>query len=195
MLAAAGYFSADLLPTLRKLGSPLEGHPNVRRLAGVEASTGSLGQGLSIGLGHAFGARIDGKAYRVYVLLGDGECDEGQVWEAAMAAEHHRVDNLVAIVDGNGMQQSGTVANVMSHGPLSEKFRAFGWHALDIDGHDQQAVLDAYAEAARTKGKPTAIVAKTVKGKGVSFMEPDFTWHGRAMNKEQAAQALKELGA
>jgi transketolase len=194
VLAEAGYFSTELLSTLRKLGSPLEGHPNVRKLAGVEASTGSLGQGLSIGLGHALGARVDGRSYRVYVLLGDGECDEGQVWEAAMAAAHHKVENLCAIVDNNRMQQSGTVATVMEHGPLAEKWRAFGWRAIDVDGHDQAAVLKAYAEAAATKGKPTAIVARTIKGKGISFMEKDFTWHGRAMNKEQAAQALKELG-
>jgi transketolase len=194
ILAEAGYFSPELLPTLRKLGSPLEGHPNKRRLPGVEASTGSLGQGLSIGLGHALAARVDHRSYRVYVLLGDGECDEGQVWEAAMAGHHHRVDNLTAIVDNNRMQQSGMVEDVMNHLPLADKFRAFGWHALDIDGHDQAAVMKAYDEAMNTKGQPTAIVAHTVKGKGISFMEKDFTWHGRAMNKEQTAEALKELG-
>jgi transketolase len=194
LLAEAGYISRDLLPTLRKLGSPLEGHPNKRRLPGVEASTGSLGQGLSIGLGHALAARVDRRSYRVYVLLGDGECDEGQVWEAAMAAHHHRVDNLTAIVDNNRMQQSGMVEDVMNHLPLADKFRAFGWHALDIDGHDQAAVLRAYDEARSTTGQPTAIVAHTIKGKGISFMETDYTWHGRAMNKEQAAEALKELG-
>jgi transketolase len=194
LLAEAGYISPDLLPTLRKLGSPLEGHPNKRRVPGVEASTGSLGQGLSIGLGHALAARVDKLSYRVYVLLGDGECDEGQVWEAAMAAHHHRVDNLTAIVDNNRMQQSGMVEDVMNHLPLADKFRAFGWHTLEIDGHDQAAVMEAYDEARRTKGQPTAIVAHTVKGKGISFMEKDFTWHGRAMNKEQAAEALKELG-
>jgi transketolase len=194
ILAEAGYFSTDLLPTLRKMGSPLEGHPNMRKLAGVEASTGSLGQGLSIGLGHALAARVDGKSYHVWVVLGDGECDEGQVWEAAMAAHHHKVGNLTAIVDNNRMQQSGLVENVMNHMPLADKWRAFGWHAIDVDGHDQQAVLDAYAEAQRDPNVPTAIVAHTIKGKGISFMETDYTWHGRAMNKDQAAQALKELG-
>jgi transketolase len=194
VLAEAGYFSRDLLPTLRKLGSPLEGHPNKRKLAGVEASTGSLGQGLSIGLGHALAARVDGRSYRVYVLMGDGECDEGQVWEAVMAAHHHKVDNLTAIVDNNRMQQSGMVEDVMNHLPLVDKFKAFGWHAVDVDGHDQAAVMKAYDEARATKGQPTAIVAHTVKGKGISFMEKDYTWHGRAMNKEQTAQALKELG-
>jgi len=194
ILAEAGYFSTDLLLTLRKLGSPLEGHPNKRKLSGVEASTGSLGQGLSIGLGHALAARVDRLDYRVYVLLGDGECDEGQVWEAAMAGHHHKVDNLTAIVDNNRMQQSGLVEDVMNHLPLADKFRAFGWHTVDIDGHDQAAVMKAYDEARGTKGQPTAIIAHTVKGKGISFMEKDYTWHGRAMNKEQTAEALKELG-
>jgi transketolase len=194
LLAEAGYISRDLLPTLRKLGSPLEGHPNKRKLPGVEASTGSLGQGLSIGLGHALAARVDGRSYRVYVLLGDGECDEGQVWEAAMGAHHHRVDNLTAIVDNNRMQQSGMVEDVMNHLPLADKFRSFGWQALDVDGHDQAAVMKAYDQARSTTGQPTAIVAHTVKGKGIPFMEKDFTWHGRAMNKEQTAEALKGLG-
>lgn len=194
VLAEAGYFSRDLLPSLRKLNSPLEGHPNMRRLPGVEASTGSLGQGLSIGLGHAFAARVDGRSFHVWVLLGDGECDEGQVWEAAMAAAHHNVDNLTAIVDNNRMQQSGMVEDVLDHMPLKEKWAAFGWHAIDIDGHDQDAVQKAFAEAQSTKGRPTAIVAHTVKGKGVSFVEPDFTYHGRALTKDEAARALKELG-
>lgn len=194
ILAEAGYFPVAMLGTLRQLGSPLEGHPNMRRLAGVEASTGSLGQGLSIGLGHALAARVDGKSYRVYVLIGDGECDEGQVWEAAMAATHHKVDNLVAIVDNNRMQQSGMVVDVMNHMPLAEKWQAFGWHTLEIDGHDQDAVMAAYAEAATVRGRPTAIVAHTIKGKGVSFVEPDYTYHGKALTRDEAARALKELG-
>jgi transketolase len=194
ILAEAGYFPVEQLQTLRQLGSPLEGHPNMRRLAGVEASTGSLGQGLSIGLGHALAARVDGKSYRVWVLVGDGECDEGQVWEAAMAAAHHKVDNLCCMVDSNKMQQSGLVKDVMDHSPIAGKWRAFGWHTLEIDGHDQDAVMKAFAEAQKTTGKPTAIVANTIKGKGVSFMEPDYTWHGRALSKEDAAKALKELG-
>jgi transketolase len=194
VLAEAGYFPTDQLRTLRKLGSPLEGHPNMRKLAGVEASTGSLGQGLSLGLGHALAGRVDGRGYRTWVLLGDGECDEGQVWEAAMAAAHHKVDTLTAIVDNNRAQQSGWVEQVMNHMPLAEKWRAFGWNAIDVDGHDQDAVLKAYGEAQATKGRPTAIVAHTIKGKGVSFMEPDFTWHGRAIPKEREAEALKEIG-
>lgn len=194
VLAEAGYFPTSELKTLRKMGSPLEGHPNMRKLAGVEASTGSLGQGLSIGLGHALAARVDGKGYHVWVLLGDGECDEGQVWEAAMAASQYKVDNLTAIVDNNRMQQSGMVVDVMNHMPLADKWRAFGWNSLDVDGHDQDAVMKAFAEAQATKGRPTAIVAHTVKGKGVSFMEPDFTWHGRAIPRDQAAKALEEIG-
>jgi transketolase len=194
ILAEAGYIPVEELGTLRKLGARLEGHPNMRRVPGVEASTGSLGQGLSMGLGHALAARVDGKSYHVWVLMGDGECEEGQVWEAAMAAAHHRVDNLTAIVDNNRMQQSGMVADVMNYMPVSEKWRAFGWHTLDVDGHDQDAVLKAYAEAQATKERPTAIVAHTIKGKGISFMEPDYTWHGRAIPKEDEARALKELG-
>ncbi|HEY3078650.1 MAG TPA: transketolase [Chloroflexota bacterium] len=194
ILAEAGYFPVEQLSTLRQLGSPLEGHPNMRRLAGVEASTGSLGQGLSIGLGHALAARVDAKSYRVWVLVGDGECDQGQVWEAAMAAAHFKAENLCCIVDNNRMQQSGMVADVMNHMPLDEKFRAFHWHTIVVDGHDQDAVLKAYAEAASTRGQPTAIVAHTIKGKGVSFVEPDYTWHGKALNREEAARALKELG-
>ena len=194
ILAEAGYFPVDQLATLRQLGSPLEGHPNMRRLRGVEASTGSLGQGLSIGLGHALAARVDGRSYHVWVMVGDGECDEGQVWEAAMAAAHYKVDNLTCIVDNNRMQQTGMVADVMNHMPLDEKWRAFGWHTIDIDGHDQDAVFRAYDEALRTRGRPTAIVAHTIKGKGVSFVEPDFTYHGKALTKEEAARALKELG-
>lgn len=195
VLAMAGYFPTDDLQTLRKIGSPLEGHPNMRRLPGVEASTGSLGQGLSIGLGVALAARLDGRPSRVYVMLGDGEIQEGQVWEAAMAAAKFKLDSLTAIVDRNMYQQSQSVANVMpSEEPLLEKWRAFGWHTLDIDGHDVTAVIQALQEAQATAGKPTVIVAHTVKGKGVSFVEADWTYHGRAVAAKELEKALEEIG-
>jgi len=194
VLAAAGYFPREWLWTLRQIGSPLEGHPNMRRLPGVEASTGSLGQGLSIGLGHALAARLDGRDYRVYVLLGDGECDEGQVWEAAMAARHYRVGNLVAIVDHNKAQQSGLIATVMDHTPLAEKWAAFGWRVHEIDGHDLAAIASALAAVREERERPSAIIAHTVKGKGVSFLEKDWTFHGKALTPEQARRALEELG-
>jgi transketolase len=195
VLAMAGYFPTDDLMTLREIGSPLEGHPNMRRLPGVEASTGSLGQGLSIGLGMALAARLDGRSSRVYVMLGDGEIQEGQVWEAAMSASKFKLDNLTAIIDRNMYQQSQSVANVMpSEEPLLEKWRAFGWHTLDIDGHDLAAVLKALREAQATTGKPTMIVAHTVKGKGVSFVEADWTYHGRAVAAKDLEKALEEIG-
>jgi transketolase len=194
-LALAGYFPTDDLMTLRQIGSPLEGHPNMRRLAGVEASTGSLGQGLSIGLGMALANRVAGRPGRVYVMLGDGEIQEGQVWEAAMAAAKYQTDTLTAIIDRNGYQQSQSVATVMpSEEPLLEKWRAFGWHTLDIDGHDLEAVLGALREAGSTSGRPTVIVAHTVKGKGVSFVEADWTYHGRAVAKKDLERALEEIG-
>lgn len=194
VLAEAGYFPVEQLMTLRRIGSPLEGHPNMRRLPGVEASTGSLGQGLSIGIGHAFAGRMDGRTYRVYVMLGDGECDEGQVWEAAMCARHYRLGNLTAIVDHNKAQQSGLVKDVMNHMPLAEKWRAFGWHVQEIDGHDMRQILDALAIARDLTDGPSVIVAHTIKGKGVSFVEADWTFHGRALSPEQAKRALEELG-
>jgi transketolase len=194
-LALAGYFPVADLQTLRQIGSPLEGHPNARRLPGVEASTGSLGQGLSIGLGMALAARLDGRPSRVYVMLGDGEIQEGQVWEAAMSAAKFKVDTLTAIVDRNMYQQTGAVATVMpSEEPLLEKWRAFGWHALDIDGHDFGAVFGALDEARATTGQPTVIVAHTIKGKGVSFVEADYTYHGRAVAKKDLERALEEIG-
>jgi transketolase len=194
-LAEAGFFPVEELMTLRKMGARLEGHPSFRRrVPGIEASTGSLGEGLSIGIGHALAARVDGLDYRVYVILGDGENDEGQVWEAAMAAAHHKIDNLTAIVDFNHRQQTGEMWDVLDIRPLADKWRAFGWEALEIDGHDLPQVADAFDRVRLVKGKPQALIARTVKGKGVSFMEGDFSWHGRAANKEQAAAALKELG-
>jgi len=193
VLAEAGYFPVEQLATLRQLGSPLEGHPKMRVSLGVEASTGSLGQGLSIGLGHALAARLDRRTYRVYVLLGDGECDEGQVWEAAMAAAKYRVENLTAIVDRNAAQQSGWTKDVMDTEPLAEKWRAFNWHVIEIDGHDLGAALDALAVAQQVRSRPTVIIAHTVKGKGVSLMEGDHTWHGKPLNSEQAQTAIREI--
>jgi transketolase len=194
VLAEAGYFPTDWLHTLRKLGSPLEGHPNMRRVPGAEASTGSLGQGLSIGLGHALNARLDGLDYTVYVLMGDGEIQEGQVWEAAMAAANFKTGNLVGIVDNNGYQQSSAVSDVTDPALYPKKWRAFGWETVEIDGHDLGQVRDALLEAKwYTKG-PFAIIAHTVKGKGVSFLEQSYTWHGRAVPPEQLPKALEEIG-
>jgi transketolase len=196
VLAEAGYFSKDLLPTLRKLGSPLEGHPNMRRLPGVEASTGSLGQGLSIGVGAALAARLDGHDSRVYVLMGDGEIEEGQVWEAAMSGHKFKLDNLVAIVDQNGYQQTGATAEVMDLRPLAPKWEAFGWFAQEIDGHDLKQVLAAFDKAAQTKGKPSVIVARTVKGYPIqNLLTSDPNHHGKPLTKEEAERALAEIGA
>jgi transketolase len=193
ILAERGYFERELLDTLRQTGSPLEGHPNMRRLPGVEASTGSLGQGLSIGLGHALAARADGRPSRVYVMTGDGEVDEGQVWEAIMAGAHHRVDNLTLIVDHNQAQQSNLLERVLDYRPLAEKLRAFQWHVEEIDGHEMPAIVGALERVRQIKGQPQAIVAHTVKGKGVSFVEADWTYHGRAVSKEDLPRALAEL--
>lgn len=193
VLAEAGYFSKDMLPTLRKLGSPLEGHPNMRRLAGVEASTGSLGQGLSLGIGHALASRLNQEDYRVYVLMGDGEMDEGQVWEAAMAAKKFRLDNLVAIVDQNGFQQTGPTAEVLDLRPLAARWEAFGWFTQEINGHDLTEVLAAFQKAAQTKSKPSAIVARTVKGYPIENLLSDPNHHGKPLTKEEEAKALAFL--
>jgi transketolase len=195
VLGDMGYFDRALFPTLRRLGSPLQGHPELGKLAGVEASTGSLGQGLSLGLGMAEGARIAGSAARVWVLMGDGELDEGQVWEAAMYAGARRVANLTAIVDVNGQQLDDTTDRILALEPLADKWRAFGWHVVDIDGHDFTAILAAYAEATAVTDRPTVVLARTVKGKGVSFMEHNNEWHGAAPSREQADKALAELAA
>lgn len=195
ILAERGVIDRDSLATLREIGSPLEGHPNMRRLPGVEASTGSLGQGLSIGLGHALAGRLDGRAYRTYVMCGDGEVQEGQVWEAIMAAAHYRIDTLTLIVDQNGAQQSNLVPRVIDHRPLPAKLRAFDWHVEEIDGHDLPAITGALHAVRAVKGRPQAIVAHTVKGKGVSFVEADWTWHGRALGAAERDQAFAELGA
>lgn len=192
-LAERGYFPVEELMTLRSLGSRLQGHPDMKKLPGVEMSTGSLGQGLAAANGMALAARLDGKDYRVYVLLGDGEIQEGMVWEAAMASAHYKLDNLVAFVDHNGLQIDGPIAEVMSPEPVADKWRAFGWHTLCIDGHDMEQILAALAEARAVKGRPTMIVAETVKGKGCSFMEGKEDWHGVAPNPEETEKALLEL--
>ena len=195
VLAEAGYFSTDLLPTLRELGSPLEGHPNMRRLAGVEASTGSLGQGLSIGIGHALATRLDGFDSRTYVLMGDGEQGEGQVWEAAMAASKYKLDNLVGIVDQNGYQQTGATKDVLDLRPLGPRYEAFGWFAQEIDGHDLSAVLAAFDKAKNTKGKPSVIVARTFKGYPIhEMLKSDPNHHGKPLTAEEAQAALALIG-
>ncbi len=192
-LALAGYFDRELLKTLRRIDSPLQGHPSSKTLKGVEVSTGSLGQGLSIANGIALGLRMDGLDSRVYCLLGDGELQEGQIWEAAMTAAHYCVDNLCAIVDNNGLQIDGFCCDVMKIEPITDKWKAFGWNVLDIDGHNMEQLVDALDEAERVKGKPTAIVARTVKGKGVSFFEGKAEYHGLAPTREEQEKALKEL--
>ncbi|MBI1832180.1 MAG: transketolase [Planctomycetes bacterium] len=195
VLAEAGYFSKDLLPTLRKLGSPLEGHPNMRRLPGVEASTGSLGQGLSIAIGAALAARLDNTDARVYVLTGDGELGEGQVWEAAMSAAKYRLDNLVAIVDQNGYQQTGATKDVLDLRPVAPRFEAFGWFAQEINGHDLNEILQALDKARHIKGKPSAIIARTIKGYPVhQLLASDPNHHGKPLTKDEAEKALAIIG-
>ena len=192
-LAERGYFPVDELPTLRQVNSRLQGHPVQGITPGVEASTGSLGQGLSIGIGHAIAGRLDGKLYRTWVVLGDGECQEGQVWEAAMAAPNYELDTLTAIVDFNRYQLDGAVEDIQSLEPFADKWRAFGWNVLEIDGHDMTAVLDAMHQAMQHRDSPTCIIATTVKGKGVSFMEHNNEFHGKAPSKEQLEVALTQL--
>jgi transketolase len=194
VLAEKGYFEKKHLMTLRKTGSILQGHPNMNDTPGVDMSTGSLGQGLSAANGMALAGKLDNKNYRVFVLLGDGELEEGQVWEAAMTSAHYKLDNLTAFVDHNGLQIDGPIEKVMNPEPVADKFVAFGWHVISINGHSFEEIFKAIDEAKAFKGKPTMIVANTVKGKGVSFMENQAGWHGTAPNKEQRDQALKELG-
>lgn len=193
-LAEAGYFPVDELLTLRKLNSRLQGHPVKGSVPGIEASTGALGQGLSIACGHALAGKLDGRDFRVYCLLGDGEINEGQVWEAALFAAHHRLDNLIAIVDSNRIQLDGYTRDILETEPLPAKWQAFGWYVQEIDGNDLRQVFDAYEVALAHTGSPVAIVARTIKGKGVSFMEDQVDWHGVAPNDAQAAAALAELG-
>jgi transketolase len=193
VLAHAGYFPREELMTLRQLGSPLQGHPIQGMLPGVEATTGSLGQGLSVGLGHVLGGRLNHLDYRVYVLLGDGECEAGQIWEAAMAAAHFKADRLTAILDYNKYQETGPISREMGLEPLAEKWRSFGWQVSEADGHDIPALLETIRAFPKNTGKPSILIAHTVKGKGVSFVEADFTFHGRALRPEQAALAREEI--
>ena len=194
-LALRGFFPEEDLLTLRHIGSYLQGHPNMNTVPGVDMSTGSLGQGVSAACGMALAAKYQGRDCRVYTLLGDGEIQEGQVWEAAMAAAKYRLDNLCAVVDVNGLQIDGATADVMPSEPLDQKFEAFNWNVIRVDGHDYAALAEAFAAAAACKGKPTVLLARTVKGKGVSFMEGDYGWHGKAPNAEQYEKARAELSA
>ena len=194
VLAEAGYFDVKLLPTFRVLGSPLQGHPDRRRLAGVEASTGSLGQGLSIGVGHAIARRMDGKSYFTYVILSDGELNEGQNWEAAMMAAHHKVDHLIAVLDYNKFQLDDSTKAICDMEPMIDKWKAFGWDVQEIDGHDLEQVIHAVEKAQKVKNQPAIIIAHTIKGKGISFMENNNHFHGVAPTQEELAKALKELG-
>jgi transketolase len=192
LLACSGYFSEEKLMSLREFGSLLQGHPD-RRTPGVESASGSLGQGLSVALGMSLAAKLDSFSYRVYALIGDGEIQEGNIWEAAMAAAHYKCDNLCAILDYNGFQIDGKTCNIMDLEPLAEKWRSFGWNTIEIDGHNIKEIFYAYKQASDTKGKPSIIIARTIKGKGVSFMENVCDFHGRAPTKEEAERALREL--
>ena len=194
VLAERGFVEEEELKTFRKINSRLQGHPSMRKLPGVDMSTGSLGQGLSVAVGMALANKYEGNAHRIYTILGDGECQEGQIWEAAMAAAHYKLDNLLAFVDHNSLQIDGNVRDVMNPTPIDEKFKAFGWNVITLeDGNDIESVVKACEEAKTVSGKPTVIVGKTVKGKGVSFMENQAGWHGVAPSAEQCAQALAEL--
>jgi len=193
VLAERGFFPKEDMPLFRKIGSYLQGHPDMKSVPGVDMSSGSLGQGICVANGMALAGKIDNKSYRVYTILGDGELEEGQVWEAAMYAPHYKLDNLTAFVDFNGLQIDGDISEVMSPLPIDDKFRAFGWNVIVCDGHDFEALLTAVESAKNTKGKPTVIILKTVKGKGVSFMENQAGWHGVAPNDEQFEIAIKEL--
>lgn len=192
-LALKGYFATDELKKLRHIGAMLQGHPDMKGTPGVDMSSGSLGQGISAACGMAKAAKLDGKSYRVYTLLGDGECEEGQVWEAAMFAAFNHLDNLCVIVDNNGLQIDGPVSEVVGPEPLDSKFAAFGFETIVVNGHNFDELEAAFAKARETKGKPTAIIAKTVKGKGVSFMENKVNWHGAAPNAEQYELAMNDL--
>ena len=193
ILAERGFFPTEDCKTLRSIDSYLQGHPDMKNTPGVDMSTGSLGQGISAANGMALAAKLDKKDYRVYTILGDGELEEGQVWEAAMFAAHYKLDNLTAFIDNNNLQIDGNIKDVMNSHPIDEKFRAFNWHVITIDAHNYDEIRNAIEEAKSVKDKPTAIIAKSVKGKGVSFMENQASWHGNAPNKEQFEQAMKEL--
>jgi transketolase len=193
VLAECGYLPVDELLTLRQTGSRLQGHPDCTVVPGVEISAGALGQGLSFTVGTSLAGRLNNRSYRVYVLLGDGECDEGQVWEAAMAAAHFKLDNLVAVVDNNGQQIDGWNRDVMNLDPFNEKWKAFGWQVIEVDGHDFPQLLQAFDRAKLVKGQPTVVIAHTIKGKGVSFMENNPDFHGKAPDAEEVEIALREL--
>jgi len=193
VLAKKGYFPKEDLKTFRKLGSFLQGHPDMKNVPGVDMTTGSLGQGLSAANGMAMISKLDRKGIRVYCLVGDGEIEEGQIWEAAMTSSKYKLDNLCLIVDNNNLQIDGTVEEVMSSYPIDEKFKSFGFNVINIDGHDYEQIIRAFESAKTCKGKPTVIIAKTVKGKGVSFMENKAEWHGKAPKEQEYNQAIKEL--
>lgn len=193
VLAERGYFPKEELVNLRKIDAMLQGHPDMKRISGIDMSTGSLGQGLSVANGMALAAKLDKKSYRVYAIVGDGELQEGQIWEAAMSSAQYHLDNLTLIVDNNGLQIDGTNAEVMNVDPIGDKFKAFGWHVLEIDGHDFLQIRAAIDLAQNLTCKPTVIIAKTVKGKGVSFMENQVGWHGSAPNQKQKEEAIAEL--
>ena len=193
VLAERGFFKGEEIENLRKLGHFLQGHPDMKSVPGVDMSTGSLGQGVSAANGMALMGKLDNKSYRVYTATGDGELEEGQVWEAAMFAAHYKLDNLTLFVDNNGLQIDGEIEKVMNPMPIGEKYAAFGWHVIEIDGHDFNAISDAIDEAKTVKGKPTCIVCKTVKGKGVSFMENKASWHGVAPKEDEYIAAMAEL--
>lgn len=195
ILAEKGFFPVEDVATLRRTDSYMQGHPDMKGIPGIDMSTGSLGQGISAANGMALAGKLAGKDYRVYTVLGDGELEEGQVWEAAMFAAHYKLDNLTAFVDNNGLQIDGNIADVMNSNPIDKKFEAFNWNVITIDAHDYDAILDAVNQAKATKGKPTVVIAKSVKGKGVSFMEGQAAWHGAAPKQEQFEQAIAELDA
>ncbi len=193
VLADVGYFPKDLLWTLRKFGSPLQGHPASRRLPGIEVSTGSLGQGLSVSNGIALAGRLDKLDYRVYCLLGDGELNEGETWEAALTTSHHRLATVTAIIDNNGFQLDGRIEEIKNTTPIGDKFRSFGWNVIELDGHNVQALLEGFTLAQFERAKPTVIIAHTIKGKGVAFMENRAEYHGMAPTEEELKWALMEL--
>ena len=193
VMAETGYFPVEELKSLRKLESRLQGHPVSHRLPGLDSSSGSLAQGISISVGMAIAGKLDNKSYRVYALLGDGECQEGEVWEAAMSAAHFNLDNLIAIIDMNGLQSDGKTDDIMSLGSLKNKWESFGWKVFEVNGHDFNSLLDAFKNAKSIKGQPTVIIAKTIKGAGVSFIEGNLKYHSAPLNKDELALALEEL--
>lgn len=193
-LAEKGYFPKEELNNLRKIDSMLQGHPDMKGTPGVDMTTGSLGQGLAAANGMALAGKLDNKDYKVYALIGDGEAQEGIIWEAAMLATHYKLDNLIVFLDHNGLQIDGKNKDIMNIEPVDEKFKAFGWHVISIDGHDFEEIFNAIDEAKKVEGKPTMIIAKTIKGKGVSYMEDQVGWHGKAPSKEEAEKAMEELG-